>query len=158
MVAYVKVGITLVYRLVKRICLLETDLKGRGIDRMAERVKSRDGEAAREAVGELDNHRIKAGVDVREREEDTIESIVTDHDGSRTGRIRRTTRNPIGARALHLVPISARFTDDDGIAWVKCVARNKTIQIDGAGQLAAAAALVSDRQEPVSNGLELGLE
>jgi len=142
---------------------LETDLKGRGIDRMAEGVKSADGEAAREAVGELDNHRIKVGVDVWEREEDTIESIIADHNGSGAEGVAgpQATRSGLALCTSSRLPLGQPSHSRSTVVAASRTGQryrpDEPVQINGSRQFAAAAALVSDGQEPVPNEPTLGL-
>src|SRR5712664_671997 len=112
----------------------------------------------REAARDLENKRVEAGVNIRQRKEYPVKSIVTDRDWRRTRRVARTTRNAIGARALNLVAISAGLPRLHRVARIKGIARNKAIQIDRAGQLAATATLIAECEKKFSKRFELRLE
>src|SRR5713101_1216773 len=107
---------------------------------------------------DLENKRVEARIHIGQRKEDPVESIVADRDWRRTRRVARAARNTVWARALNLIPISARLPRRHRIAGIKRIARNEAIQIDRASQLAAAAALIAESEENVSKRFELRLQ
>jgi len=125
---------------------------------MAVGVQARNREAVREAMRDLENKRVEARIHIGQRKEDPVESIVADRDRRGTRRVARAARNTIRARALNLIPISARLPRRHRIAGIKRVTRNKAIQINRAGQLATPAALIAESEENVSKRFELRLQ
>src|SRR5258706_5497777 len=127
--AHVVIGITLIDELVVGIRLLESDLIGTRVNRVTPGVQGRESEPLRKLMGQLSDHRVETGIDIRKRNEDPGEATISHSNRCGTGGVRRTARRSVCAKVLDSIHVGI----SPGVAWTE------TVHIDGSYELAASA-------------------